>query len=105
MGFSIEAVELVEPGIYDAKIVDVKIIDTKYGERLQVEFELEDGCTVCGFFPIKATPNNTTGSLFQNALGEYRTADSDELVSKTVKVLVEEKQSNGRTYTNVSKVM
>jgi len=105
MGIIIEAVELVEAGLYDAKITDVKMIDSKFGDRLQVEFELEDNRTVNGYFPPKATPSNKTGSLFEKALGEYRTADSDELLGKTVKILIEVKQSDGRTYSNVSKLM
>jgi len=105
MGFSIEAVKTPEPGVYDVTIADVKVIDGKYGDRLQVEFKLEDDCKVNGFFPVTATSNNKTGQLFKKALGEIRNADSDELIDKIVKILVEEKQVDGHTYTNVSKVM
>jgi len=105
MGFSIEAVKTPEPGVYDVTIADVKVIDGKYGERLQVEFELEDDRKVNGFFPKPATSNNKTGQLFKKALGEIRNADSDELIGKIVKILVEEKQVDGHTYTNVTKVM
>ncbi|NIU85925.1 MAG: hypothetical protein GWN56_01070 [Nitrosopumilaceae archaeon] len=105
MGITIQALELVEPGIHTANIADIKTIDGKFGESLQVEFELEDGRSINGIFPPKATPGNRTGMLFEKALGEFRTADSDELLGKTVKILVEEKQSGDRTYSNVTKVM
>ena len=105
MGITIHADELVEPGVYDAKISEVGIIDGRFGERLQVEFELDDGRSTKGFFPTKATPSNKTGSLCEKALGQCRTADSDELLGKTVQILIEHKQSDGRTYSNVTKVM
>jgi len=105
MGITIEAEELIEPGVYDALIDSVESIEGKYGERLQVAFALDDGRTVIGFFAPKATPNNKTGMLFEKILGELRTADSDELIGKTVKILVEHKQSDGRTYVNVSKIL
>jgi len=105
MGYIIEAVELIEPGTYEVIITDVKVMSGKFGDSQQVDFELEDGRGINGIFPLKATPNNKTGILFIKALGEFRTANSDELIGKTVTVLVEEKQSNGNTYTNVTKVM
>ena len=105
MGITIEAEELIEPGVYDALIDSVDSIEGKYGERLQVAFALDDGRTVIGFFAPKATSNNKTGMLFEKTLGELRTADSDELIGKTVKILVEHKQSDGRTYVNVSKIL
>jgi len=105
MGITIEAEELVEPGVYEATIASIDSIEGKYGERLQVTFDLEDERQVNGFFAPKATPNNKTGMLFEKALGELRTADSDELIGKTVKILIEHKQSDGRTYVNVSKIL
>jgi len=105
MGITIEAEELIEAGVYEARIANVSSIDGKYGPRLQVSFELKDCCYVNGFFAPKATPNNKTGELFEKALGELRTADSDELIGKTVKVLIEHVQRDGRVYCNVSKIL
>jgi len=105
MGITIEAEELVEPGVYDAAIVEIDSIEGKYGDRLQVTFDVGEGRHTNGFFALKATPNNKTGVLFEKALGELRTADSDELIGKRVKVLVEHKQVDGRTYSNVSKIL
>jgi len=97
MGITIEAEETL--------ITDVKVMSGKFGDSLQVDFELADGRAINGLFSLKATPNNKTGILFMKALGEYRTADSDELIGKKVTVLVEEKQSNGKIYTNVTKIL
>jgi len=105
MGFEIEAIEIADPGIYDATIVDLKIVDTKFGQRLQVEFELEDNSFVNGFFQPKATPNNKTGKLVEKALGKFRSASSDELLGKKVKILIEEKQSNDKTYVNATDIL
>ena len=105
MNFRIEVVKNVEPGTYDVKIVDLEIMDSKYGERLKIGFELDDGSFVYGFFPPKATQSNKTGKLFESALGECRSANSDELIGKTVKVLVEEELSGGRIYSNVTDII
>jgi len=87
------------------EIGEIESIEGKYGDRLQVTFDLGQGRYTNGFLAAKATPNNKTGVLFEKALGELRTADSDELIGKRVKVLIERKQVDGRTYSNVSKIL
>jgi len=92
MSFEIEAVEarLERPKIesHDATIKDVTMINTKYGQRLQVEFELKEGVSVIGRFPLKATLNNITAKLLFNALHDRRTANSDELIGKRVTIML-----------------
>ncbi len=105
MGITIEAEKPIEPGVYDVTIVKIEPVDGKFGTRLQITFELPDGRTVNGFFPPKATTNNKTGRLFEKALGKLETADSDQLTGKTVKVLIDHNEHNGRTYSNISKIL
>ncbi len=104
MGIPITADELVEPGVYNAVIEKVDLINAKYGERLKISFKLENDSIVNGFFPPKATTNNKTGRLFKKALGEIRTADSDELVGKSVSVFVEHVSKEDRIYADVSNI-
>lgn len=105
MGTAIEAEKPIDPGVFDATITEIDATEWKFGLRLQVMFILPDGRSVSGFFPPKATANNKTGRLFEKALGKLETADSDELIGRIVKVLVEQNQHYGRTYTNISKVL
>ena len=104
MSFVIQADELVEPGVYDAVIEKVELINAKYGERLKISFMLDDDSIVTGFFPPRATRNNKTGRLFEIALGELRPAKSDELIGKSVKVFVEHVTKEDRIYADVSKI-
>ncbi len=106
MGIPIAYEEPVLPGAYDALIKSVEAKDGKFGQRLHVGFDLDEGKASTGFFPIKATRNNKTGRLIERALGEYREVkDTDELIGKKVRVLIEETHSNGSVYTNVTKVL
>jgi hypothetical protein len=105
MGITIHAEKPIDPGAYDGTIAKIDATKGKFGERLQVTFTIQDGRSVPGFFPPKATANNKTGRLFEKALGKLETADSDQLIGKTVKVLIENIEHNGRTYSNVSKIL
>lgn len=105
MSVFIEAEKPPASGIYDTKIAQIDTREGKFGTRLRVLFDLLDGRSVSGFFPPKATPNNKTGRLFERALGEIRAADSDELLGKTVKVLVEHNHRDGQTYANVVQIV
>lgn len=43
MGFTIEAEKPIEPGEYEATIAKIDTKESKFGERLQVTFELPGG--------------------------------------------------------------
>jgi hypothetical protein len=105
MGITIEAQEPIETGLYDVTIVKIDKKDGKFGTSVQITFELPDGRSVNGFFPPKATLNNKAGRLFEKDLGKLETANSDELLGKTVKVFIETNQRHGTTNTNISKIL
>ena len=78
-------------GTYNATIKDVEIVN---GKRYKVEFEVETGDTVMGYFPLKATRNNKTGWLFDRAIGDYSKSidycnfNTDELIGKKVEIVL-----------------
>jgi len=92
----IKAYKKVDPGEYEATIVDLKDIDGGRGKILNIEFELEGGSFVTGEFPIEATETNQTGKLIESALGKYMSVESNDLIGRTVKVFVEPGLLGGR---------
>jgi len=92
----IKAYKKVDPGEYEATIVDLKDIATPGEKTLRVDFELEEGGIVTGSFPFEATGTNQTTKLIEAALGEYRTCETEDLIGQTVKVLVDHGPFGGR---------
>ncbi len=105
MSFDIETEDPIEAGLYEMTIDKVDMKESKFGPTLQVTFKLEDSRSLNSLFPLPAKLSNKTGLLFKKALGEFKKANSEELIGKKVKALVEHVQRDGRTYVNVSKIL
>lgn len=105
MGFNIDTEDPIEAGVYDLTISKIDTKESKFGPRLQVTFKDEDSRSGDGFFPLPAKLGNKTGLLFKRALGEFKKVNSDELIGKKVKALVEHVQRDGHIYVNVTKIL
>lgn len=107
--------ELVEDGLYPAKLTDIKQFENAYGPRLGFEFTLGgngEGKTVMR----STTPNLTEKSkladlirgLTDTELGPtdmFGGFDLETLIGKDCQVLVRQSRSkNGKTYSNVEQV-
>lgn len=105
MSFDIDVEDPIEAGVCELIISKLDTKESKFGTTLQVGFKLEDGRSLNNLFPLPAKLSNKTGQLIKKALGEFKKTNSDELVGKKVKALVEHVQRDGRTYVNVSKIL
>ena len=107
----------VPDDVYSAKVLDIRRINTKYGESRVIDFEILEGKEkskiVSGFCPVEPTPTNKLGQWLK-ALGfEIKPGieiASEEIKEKRCRILTEKRtvtREDGSTYetSTVTKVL
>lgn len=107
--------DLVEDGVYPAKLTAIKQFENAYGPRLGFEFTLGGtaaGQTVMRSTTPKLTAKSKLADLIQGITGEllspeevYSGVDLETLIGKPCQVLVRQSRSkNGKVYSNIEQV-
>jgi len=106
--------QVVDDGIYPAKLTGVKEFDNAYGPRIGFEFTLGGkaaGCVVMRSTTPQLTPKSKLADLIQGLTGKDVSdmgdseIDLQQMVGTQCQVLVRKSRSqNGKVYSNVEQV-